>query len=87
MPISVEFFGIVRARAGMEATVSEGETLGEVLTDLATRFPTLADTCIDKGTLKAGFMANLGGARFVTDPETRLNAEDTLLILSMDAGG
>ncbi len=87
MPISVEFFGIVRARAGVAATVAEGETLGAVLTNLATRFPSLVDTCIDKGTLKAGFTANLGGARFVTDPQTRLNAEDTLLILSMDAGG
>ncbi|HUQ68775.1 MAG TPA: hypothetical protein VM165_04585, partial [Planctomycetaceae bacterium] len=63
MPVRVELFGIVRARAGVAATTAVGKTLGDVLANLATRFPTLAETCIDGRRLRPGFTANLGGER------------------------
>ena len=47
MLIQVEFFGIPRARAGIEKTTANGSCLGEVLAELATRFPELAETCFD----------------------------------------
>jgi len=87
MLIDVEFFGIPRARAGVEKTTSRGDCLGDVLADLAARFPDLAETCIDQRRLRPGFTANLRGERFVTAPETPLNAGDTLLLLTLDAGG
>lgn len=87
MSISVELFGIPRARAGVATTTVAGSQLGDVLDELALRYPALAETCIDRRRLRPGYVANLGGDRFVTDPETPLAAGETLLILSADAGG
>jgi molybdopterin converting factor small subunit len=87
MAVTVEFFGIPRSRAGLETTIADGETLGEVLTCLAARFPELAKSCIDGDRLRLGFIANLGGDRFISDPATRLAEDCVLLLLSQDAGG
>lgn len=87
MPIIVELFGIPRSRAGVARTTAEGACLGEVLADLAGRFPRLAETCVQGRCLRPGFTANLRGERFVTDPETALDDGDRLLLLSLDAGG
>jgi sulfur-carrier protein len=87
MPIKIELFGIARARAGVAGTTANGTTLGAVLTELAVRYPGLAEACIDGRRLRPGFTANLGGDRFVTAPETKLADGDTVLLLSLDAGG
>ncbi len=87
MQIAVELFGIPRARAGLAKTSALGSNLGDVLADLAQKFPRLAETCIDGRTLRPGFVANVSAERFVTSPETPLNEGDTVLLLSLDAGG
>jgi molybdopterin converting factor small subunit len=87
MQVVVELFGIPRARAGLAQTPAVGNTLGDVLADLAKRFPRLAESCIDGRVLRAGFIANLGAERFLNSPETPLNEGDTILLLSLDAGG
>lgn len=87
MQITVELYGIPRSRAGVEKTVATGSCLGDVLADLAARFPHLAETCIEGNRLRPGYTANLRGERFVTDPETTLTDGDTLLLLTLDAGG
>ena len=87
MQIDVEFFGIPRARAEVARTTAHGNCLGEVLMDLAKRYPRLAETCIDGEQLQSGFTANLCGERFITDPKTQFRAGDTLLLLTLDAGG
>jgi molybdopterin converting factor small subunit len=87
MQVAVELFGIPRARAGTAKTTAAGECLGDVLADLAGRFPALAETCIQGRSLKPTFTANLGGQRFVSAPETPLNEGDTVMLLSLDAGG
>jgi molybdopterin converting factor small subunit len=87
MHVDVELFGIPRARAGTSRTTAEGACLGDVLVDLAGRFPDLAEACIDGRMLRAGYTANLGGRRFVTAPETPLAEGETVLLLSVDAGG
>jgi len=87
MQVDVELFGILRARAGVARTVADGDCLGDVLADLAARFPGLKETCIDGRCLRPSFMASLGGRRFVTAPETPLSAGESLLLLSADAGG
>lgn len=87
MQVTVELFGIPRARAGISETVAFGATLGDVFLDLARRFPALGEACIDGCTLKAGYTANLRGERFVTDPATNLIEGDSILLLSLDAGG
>jgi len=87
MEIQVEFYGIPRQRAGVERTTARGSSLGDVLKDLTTQFPQLADDCIDGHQLRAGYTANLRGEQFVTDPATPLTEGDTLLLLTLDAGG
>lgn len=87
MQVEVELFGILRARAGTARTVAVGECLGDVLADLAARFPGLAEVCIEGRSLRPSFMASLGGRRFVTAPETPLSAGEPVLLLSVDAGG
>ena len=82
----VEFLGIPRERAGISELEIEGETLGQVLGMLVTRCPALGELITDGG-LHPSVVANLNGDEFVKDPETRLAADDRLLILSADAGG
>jgi molybdopterin converting factor small subunit len=87
MQVVVELFGIPRERAGIAQTTANGQCLGDVLVDLASRFPDLAESCIEGRELRPGFTANLGGDRFVTAPDTILNDGDSVLLLSIDAGG
>jgi molybdopterin converting factor small subunit len=82
----VEFFGISRERAGVAELELQAETLGQLLTTLAVRFPSFGDV-VQSGRLRSPFLANLNGDRFVSDPATRLNEADCVLILSADAGG
>jgi molybdopterin converting factor small subunit len=87
MRVAVELFGIPRARAGLSRTTAVGSNLGDVLADLARQFPSLAESCIDGRSLRPGFTVNLSAERFVTNPETPLREDDTVLLLSLDAGG
>jgi molybdopterin converting factor small subunit len=82
----VELLGLPRERAGVAELDVEAETLGELLTALATRFPLFSEMiAVDR--LQPSFTANLNGDRFISDPATRLRESDSVLILSADAGG
>ena len=91
MNIKVEFYGVVRQRTGtanVSVETATAETrLRDVLGELADRFPALRGECIDGQRLGNGYIANINGSRFVSDPETALNDGDELMILSADAGG
>src|SRR5205814_910528 len=87
MQVSVELFGIPRARAGIAQVSANGENLGDVLADLAKNFPPLAGVCIDGRSLRPGFIVNVSAERFVTSAETPLRQGDTILLMSLDAGG
>jgi molybdopterin converting factor small subunit len=82
----VEFLGIPRERAGVAELELQAETLGQLLATLAIRFPSFGEL-IAADRLHSSFVANLNGDRFVSDPRTKLKAEDSVLILSADAGG
>ena len=82
----VEFLGIPRERAGVAELQLEARTLGEALTQLATRYPGFAQLISD-GRLHPSIAANLNTDLFVSDPATPLHDSDRLLILSADAGG
>ena len=87
MSIRVELFGIPRLRAGVAATTAEGSRLDEILADLAPRFPDLAGTCFDGGSLRAGYLAGINGEQFVTNPATTIKPDSVLLIFSANSGG
>ena len=82
----VEFLGIPRQRAGVTDVEIDAETLGDVLHELAARFPELHDV-VGNGQLHPSVVANLNGDEFVSDPDRKLAAHDHLLILSADVGG
>lgn len=87
MPIRIELYGIPRHRAGTSALEVDARTLGDALAIAGRRLPGLAETCLDGGRLRSGFLANINGRKFVSDPATPLSAGDCVLILSSDAGG
>ena len=82
----VELLGLPRERAGVAELEVEADTLGQLLTSLAIRFPSFSElVAVDR--LQPSFTANLNGDRFISDPRTRLSEGDSVLILSADAGG
>jgi len=82
----VEFLGIPRERAGVSELELDADTLGQLLTSLEQKLPSLG-ALVDSGRLKPSFLASLNGDTFVSDPRTRLSKSDCVLILSADAGG
>ena len=82
----VELLGIPRERAGVAELELQADTLGQLLTALAVRFPSLGEL-ITADRLQPSIVANLNGDQFVSDPRTRLSEDDCVLILSADAGG
>jgi len=82
----VELLGIPRERTGVAELDVQADTLGQLLSALATRFPSFSEL-MTADQLGPSIVANLNGDRFVTDPRTPLRDEDRVLILSADAGG
>lgn len=87
MPVRIELYGIPRHRAGIDIVEIDAADLGTALDRLAALAPPFADACLDGRRLRTGFVANLNGRSFTTDPRTPLADGDALLILSADAGG
>lgn len=87
MNITVEFYGIARARSGTATWQTRAGTLGDLLWAVGQHFPQLEGECLLRGRLAPGYMANLNGDCFVTDPATPLQPGDSVLLLSADAGG
>lgn len=87
MTVTVELFGIARARAGAEEAEFEADSLGDVLRGLARRFPKLEGEVVSAGALAEGWLVSLDGERFVDDPATPLADGARLLLISAHAGG
>jgi len=85
--VRVELYGIPRRRAGIAALEIDGARLGDVLRALGTELPVLNEVCLDGDRLRQGYLANINGRNFVSDPATPLQPGDAVLILSVDAGG
>ena len=84
----VELFGIPRHLSGVEAVdVATADTLGAVLLAVGKHLPVLEGPVLVRGTLQAGYLTNLNGRQFVSDPATPLQATDVVLIVSSDMGG
>ena len=87
----VEFFGIPRLRAGV-STIDikldgEAESLRGVLQIVAAACPEFADSCLVDGWLKTGYVINIDGEEFVSDPDVLISNLNTLIVMSSDAGG
>lgn len=93
MKVLVEFYGIPRLRAGQAVLELSCNPQGQALTlldvfcDVADQLPDFAQHCLNENGLRDGYIANLNGRRFVSDPTTPISDGECLLILSADAGG
>jgi hypothetical protein len=82
----VEFLGIPRERAGLSEVQIDAQSLGELLGTLAERFPAFGDLVFEDR-LHPSVAASLNGDTFITDPGTRFDTDDRLILLSADVGG
>lgn len=87
MPVTVEFYGIPRRRAGVASVEVEAATLGELCTAVARLLPAFGESCLDGDRLRLGYVANVDGERFTTEPTTPLADGSHVLLLSADVGG
>ena len=85
--ITIELFGMPRARAGIRELVVSAATVGEALAEVIAKCPTLADVVNVHGELAPQYLLSLDGKRFLSDVSQPLSPGDRLLLLSSDAGG
>ena len=86
MTVRVEFLGLARKYAGVATVDASGHDLRSVLKDCARQLPGLDAICRD-GELKSTYLANVNGQRFTSNLDHEIGLDDTVLVLSADAGG
>jgi molybdopterin converting factor small subunit len=85
--VTIEFYGIPRARAGRKDLVVSAATAGDALAAAASECPELSGVVGPDGGLVTHYRLSLDGQFFVTDLAHVLHSGDRLLLLSADAGG
>ena len=85
--ITIELFGMPRARAGVRELVVSAATIGEALAEVIAKCPALADVVNADGKLASQYLLSLDGKRFISDVSQSLQPGERLLLLSSDAGG
>jgi molybdopterin converting factor small subunit len=85
--VTIEFFGMPRARAGRKDLVVSAGTAAEALSAMVRECPSLASVFRSDGGLARHYLLSLDGQSFVTDLAQSLHSGDRLLLLSADAGG
>lgn len=90
MKVQVEFYGTARIRSGKESVVVEvhdNAKISDVLNRLGEVTPQFISEYVKDGQIDRRLMVNINGDRFVSELETLLEPDCTLLILPRDAGG
>ena len=85
--ITIELFGIPRARAGRSEFATQAATPDEALKALATTCPELGELFTSDGRLAPQYLLSRNGGQFILNLAQPLQAGDRLLLLSTDAGG
>ena len=85
--VTVEFYGVPRARAGRKELTVSAATAGDAIAAVVVACPNLAGLRRPDGRLAPEYLLSLDGERFVTDLAQPLRPGDRLVLLSADAGG
>lgn len=85
--VIVEFYGIARQRSEVATTTLEADTVGEVIRQVAAKFPGLTELMTADCQLSRHFVISLDGERFTSELHESLPDGTRLLLLSADAGG
>jgi molybdopterin converting factor small subunit len=86
-PVTVEFFGVPRARAGRAELALSARTVAELLAAMEAACPGLKGIRRPDGRLAPQYLLSLDGREFLSDPAYQLRPGDRVLLLSADAGG
>ena len=85
--VTVEFFGIPRARVQVSGCELDADTVGDALAQLQERFPQLVGECLFNHALAPGYLIAINAQKFTRDPNWQLAPGDSLQLLSADVGG
>lgn len=85
--ITIELFGMPRARAGTKEISVSAVTAGEALVEVIKVCPQLADVFRADGSFSPQYLLSLDGQQFISELSQPLRSGDRLLLLSADAGG
>jgi molybdopterin-guanine dinucleotide biosynthesis protein A len=90
--VTVELFGVARLLAktrSIALPLPVDASLAGVVAALAEKLPVLVGRVIDPAgaALVNGYACNINGLNFIRNPSAKVNAGDTIFILSADAGG
>ncbi|HAY79038.1 MAG TPA: hypothetical protein DCY79_04455 [Planctomycetaceae bacterium] len=90
--IVIEFYGVPRIRTGQATAVLTFDpavpvSLHDVSRALIDRFPALSGDCITHDGPTDGYVFCIDGKHFVRERSHRIDASQTLLFISADAGG
>ena len=86
-PVTVEFLGMARHRAGRAGLCAGGRTVAEVLRSVGDQCPGLTGLVSETGDLSRQYLVSFDGERFVDDPAEPVPLGCRVLILGADAGG
>jgi molybdopterin converting factor small subunit len=85
--VLIELFGVPRLYAKRRDLEVEAGTIGAALVALEDACPELSPKVVAAGELNAAYLVALNGLQFTSDPATRLNDGDVLVIVAAQAGG
>ena len=85
--ITIELFGMPRARAGVKEVAVSASNAREALAEIIQQCPKLADVFQIDGSLSPHYLLSLDGQQFISELSQPLRSGDRLLLLSADAGG
>ncbi len=86
-PVTVEFYGIPRQRAGCAEVRVSAHTVAELLAALELACPGLGSLRRADGRLAPHYLLSLEGRAFLADPGQELPTGERFLLLSADVGG
>lgn len=85
--VEIEFYGVIRLRAGVASYRVNPGTLESVLRQLEQVFPALAPAYVHAGQAKSHLLVSRAGTEILDDPATPVHAGDCLVFVSAQAGG
>src|SRR5437762_3091778 len=85
-PVTIEFYGMARRRAGRADMRVRATTVAEALAGVTRECSGLAGL-LDAGRLSPHYLVSVNAGPFLTELNAELTAEDHILVLSADSGG
>ena len=85
--VVIELYGVPRLRAGLGQVSVRADSVAQALAALEQQCPALTGSVLAHGRLLPAYRLSLNGQTFVSDPATRLQPTDSLVLVAADAGG